>query len=119
KNSGAPLYALLLAAGINLLLAVAAANHSQGLKHLVSFVDVGALSAFIMLHFSVIGYFWVKQKRRGVFNSIKYLCLPLVGVIVLLPVLLHMQTSAQIVGLLWLALGVILLWLNRGKVALP
>lgn len=118
EHSGVPTLALLVAAGFNMLLAVIAANQTDGLKHLVSFVDIGALMAFIMLHVSVIGYFLFKQRLSGSVNWIKYLIIPLLGILVLLPVLFNIQTSAQIVGIIWLAIGVVVLLLAKGDFTL-
>jgi hypothetical protein len=49
--------AILFTALFHLCLVVIATNNAKGLPTLVSFVDIGALTAFIMLHLSVIGYF--------------------------------------------------------------
>src|SRR5699024_8754458 len=109
EKSGVPRMAILCAAGVNLTLAIIAANQADGLSHLVSFVDIGALTAFVALHISVIGYFIVKQRRRGLIAWSKYLLVPVLGIIALLPVLLHIRHSAQIVGGIWLLVGMILL----------
>lgn len=113
KQSGVPTIAILIAAGFNLCLAALAANHAKGLPTLVSFVDIGAICAFIMLHVSVIGYFKIKQKTTGLRALLFDIALPTIGILVLLPVLLHIDNDAKIVGIVWLVLGSLVLFFNR------
>ncbi len=115
QHNGVPTIAILFTAAFNLCLATLAANHSKGLATLVSFVDIGALCAFIMLHVSVIGYFRFKQKRQGKLALISDVLIPMVGILVLLPVLIHIDNDAKIVGIIWLALGSLVLFFNRGR----
>lgn len=115
KHSGAPTIAILFAAGFNLCLAAIAANSAKGLSTLVSFVDVGALSAFIMLHVAVMGYFKFKKKTRGLSALVSDIVVPIIGIIVLLPVLLHIDIDAKMVGVGWLIIGVLILFFNRDK----
>lgn len=115
KQSGVPTIAILFASLFSLCLAAVAANSAKGLPTLVSFVDVGALSAFMMLHVSVIGYFKFKKQRTGTNALLLDIIIPLLGIAVLLPVLLHIDNSAKIVGLIWLGIGVVILFLNKDK----
>jgi len=115
KNSGVPTTAVLFAATFNLCLAAIAANYAKGLPTLVSFVDVGALTAFIMLHVAVIGYFKFKQKRSGISSCIVDIIIPIIGILVLLPVLINIDNDAKIVGAIWLIIGALMLFLNKGK----
>lgn len=113
KKSGVPMVAILFAAGFNLCLAAIAANRVNGLPTLVSFVDVGALTAFIMLHISVIGYFKFKRKQTGIKSALFDVIIPTIGIAVLLPVLLHIDNDAKIVGLIWLLVGSVILYVNK------
>ncbi|WP_294828690.1 APC family permease [uncultured Gilliamella sp.] len=117
KQSGVPTIAILFAAIFNLGLAAIAAISPKGLPTLISFVDVGALTAFIMLHLSVIGYF--KFKKQNINYSISSfifdICLPIIGILVLIPVLLHIDNQAKIVGIIWLTIGIVVLIFNQGK----
>ncbi|MBW5423701.1 amino acid permease, partial [Streptomyces sp. BG9H] len=54
-DSGTPRVALLCAAVVTLVAAVWAARRDDGMDHLVSVVDIGALTAFLLLHASVVG----------------------------------------------------------------
>jgi amino acid transporter len=63
---------------------------------------VGALSAFALLHASVIGYFLVRRKGR--FRP-AHAVVPVAGALVTLWVLVEASTPARIAGLLWLLMG--------------
>lgn len=115
KKSGIPIVALIMVACFNLLLAILASLHADGLKRLVSFVDIGALSAFVMLHVAVIGYFRIKQQRRGISSWLFDVFIPIMGIIVLLPILLHIDHIAQWVGLIWLIIGVLVLLIGKNS----
>ncbi|MCX8649039.1 APC family permease [Gilliamella sp. B2776] len=118
QKSGVPIMAILFAALFNLCLVIIAANSAKGLQILVSFVDIGALTAFIMLHTSVIGYFRFKKASKGGLSWILDVLIPIVGILVLLPVLLHIDNYAKIVGIVWLAVGLIILYFNKNKAQL-
>ncbi len=60
-DAGVPRVALLVSAVITMVAAVWAARRDDGLDHLVSVVDVGALTAFTLLHASVVGWFVVRR----------------------------------------------------------
>lgn len=115
KSSGVPTTALLFTACFNMCLAAIAGTQPNGLSMLVSFVDIGALSAFIMLHVAVIGYFKFKKKQTGLSALIANIIVPTIGILILLPVLFNIKVTAQIVGLVWLFVGIAVLVLNRGK----
>jgi len=63
----------------------------------------------------VIGYFRFKQKRQGKLALISDVLIPMVGILVLLPVLIHIDNDAKIVGIIWLVLGSLVLFFNRGR----
>lgn len=115
KKSGVPTIAILFSAIFNLCLAAFAANREQGLSTLVSFVDVGALTTFIMLHVSVIGYFKFKKGNCGTASLILDIVIPAIGIVSLLPVLIHIDNYAKIVGIVWLIIGSIILFFNKNK----
>ena len=64
-RTGVPVRSILLTAAGNIVVAVWAGTRADGLDILSSAVNVGALTAFILLHVSVIGYFLVKKLAPG------------------------------------------------------
>lgn len=113
-SDGTPRPALLVAAAITLVAAVWAARRDDGLGHLVSVVDVGALAAFTLLHASVVGWF-VVQRREGPPNLWKHLVAPVLGAAVTVAVIVEASWTAQLVGAVWLAAGLCLLFAQRGR----
>ncbi|MFF4097949.1 APC family permease [Streptomyces sp. NPDC001903] len=107
-SDGTPRPALLVAATITLVAAVWAARRDDGLDQLVSVVDVGALVAFTLLHASVVGWFVVK---RGAGAPVwwKHLLLPVLGAAVTVAVIVEAAWTAQLVGAVWLAVGLAVL----------
>ncbi|WP_406342708.1 APC family permease [Streptomyces sp. NBC_00648] len=104
-DSGVPRAALLVAAVVTLVAAVWAARRDDGMDHLVSVVDMGALTAFLLLHASVIGWYAVRR-REGAPNWLTHVVLPLLGAAVIVAVMWEATRTAQVVGLVWLVLGV-------------
>ncbi|MGW7106646.1 APC family permease [Streptomyces xanthophaeus] len=113
-SDGTPRPALLVAAAITLVAAVWAARRDDGLGHLVSVVDVGALVAFTLLHASVVGWFVVKR-REGAPVWWKHLVVPVLGAIVTVAVIVEASWEAQLVGGVWLAAGLGVLLAQRGR----
>lgn len=97
---GVPRTALVVTAGLTLVVSVWAARRDDGLGLLVSIVDIGALSAFLLLHLSVLGYF--SAQRRG---DWRHVVVPVAGIVVIAWVLVEASALAQGIGLAWLAIG--------------
>ncbi|MFD4244145.1 APC family permease [Streptomyces sp. NPDC058525] len=113
-SDGTPRPALLVAATVTLVAAVWAARRDDGLDHLVSVVDVGALVAFTLLHASVVGWFVVRRAEgRPVWW--KHLVAPVLGAAVTVAVIVEASWTAQVVGAVWLAVGLGLLVVQRGR----
>ena len=74
------------------------------MDELVSFVNFGALSGFLLLHVSVIVLFWVKG-RSGKWTA--HLAAPIAGILVVLAVLSGMSPLAKTIGLMWLGVGLV------------
>ncbi|MBZ9597837.1 APC family permease [Streptomyces yangpuensis] len=113
-SDGTPRAALVLAATVTLVAAVWAARRDDGLDHLVSVVDVGALVAFTLLHASVVGWF-VVRRREGRPNWWKHLVVPVLGAVVTVAVIVEASRAAQAVGAAWLAAGLAVLCAQRGR----
>jgi amino acid transporter len=113
-DSGVPRRALLLAAAVTLVAAVWAARRDDGLDHLVSVVDIGALTAFVLLHASVVGWF-VVRRGDGAPDWLRHLVVPVLGACVLIAVIVAAAGSAQVVGAVWLAVGLAVLSVQRER----
>ncbi|MFG2893664.1 APC family permease [Streptomyces sp. NPDC048248] len=107
-GSGVPRRALLGAALVTLLAAVWAARRDDGLDHLSSIVNVGALTAFALLHASVVGWFRVRRQAE-VPSVLRHVVVPVLGFAVVVAVIVEASTTAQIVGGIWLAVGLVVL----------
>lgn len=86
---------------------------------LTSLVNFGALSGFMLLHLTVINYYWRRQKSGQV---IRHLVCPVVGFIIVAAIMYNMGVDAQKLGLIWIALGLVyLFFLNKlgASTALP
>ena len=85
-----------------------------------SFINFGAFIAFTMVNVAAIAYYF-QQKREGhASNPVFGLAVPLIGAAVTLYLLTRLDIHAIVLGLSWLAVGVIVLALvTRGFRALP
>ncbi|MFJ8541472.1 APC family permease [Streptomyces sp. NPDC093586] len=107
-DGGVPRVALLVAAVITLVAAVWAARRDDGLDHLVSVVDIGALTAFTLLHASVVGWFAVRR-RGGPVSWWRHVLVPVLGAAITIAVIVEASGTAQVVGAVWLAIGLVVL----------
>ncbi|WBO64104.1 APC family permease [Streptomyces camelliae] len=115
-DAGVPRVALLCAAVITLLAAGWAARRDDGLDKLVSVVDIGALTAFTLLHASVVGCFAVRRRGDGRRPSWwRHVLAPVLGAAITVAVIVAASGVAQVVGAVWLAIGVLVLVGQRGR----
>ncbi|MER6686562.1 APC family permease [Streptomyces olivaceoviridis] len=115
-DGGVPRVALLCAAVVTLVAAGWAARRDDGLDKLVSVVDIGALSAFTLLHASVVGYFVV---RLGRWSWWRHVLVPVLGAAITVAVIAEAAGSAQVVGAVWLVIGLLVLAGQRGRRDVP
>lgn len=78
---------------------------------LTSLVNFGALSGFMLLHLTMINYYWRRQQSGQV---IRHLICPVIGFIIVAAIMYNMGVDAQKLGLIWIALGLVyLFFLNK------
>lgn len=116
ERTGVPTRSILITAAGNIVVAVWAATRAAGLDILSSIVNVGALTAFILLHVSVIGYYLVKQKAAVRGSWFGHGVIPAVGAVLLVIVLASATHLALLIGVVWFAIGlVVALISHRGR----
>lgn len=103
---GVPVNATLLTALVSLVLGLYMAQRDDGITLLATLVNFGALTAFLVLHVSVISHYLVRGKSR---NYWKHLIAPGLGFAILFYVVINAKVAAQTLGFVWLAMGVVLL----------
>lgn len=111
-----PYVSIYLVAVLSLLICYLFINSVDTLTSLVNF---GALSGFMLLHLTVINYYWRRQKSGQV---IRHLICPVIGFIIVAAIMYNMGVDAQKLGLIWIALGLVyLFFLNKlgASTALP
>jgi amino acid transporter len=101
RKHGTPYVGMLFTTAISVTVALLMRNQ---MDELVSIVNFGALTGFLLLHVSVIAKFWVKE-RSG--QWVAHLAVPVAGSIVVLAVLSGMSSLAMTLGLGWLAAGLV------------
>ena len=72
-------------------------------------INFGALSAFIILNFMVIYYFWYKKKTGKVW---KHLILPAIGFLIIAYIWTSLSSYALTLGIIWLCIGIIFYLVN-------
>ena len=115
---GAPVNATFVVAAISLVVGLYLVAQPNGLTEISVLVNFGALTAFSLLNFAVIWWFIVRQKSR---RWLVHLALPLIGLAILVAVIINANISAQILGVLWLAIGVVVavVLLKMGRMTDP
>jgi amino acid transporter len=96
-----PYVSTLIVAGISVAVGVLFARHVDDLTRIVNF---GALIAFLLLHVAVINYFLIQKRSRAWF---RHLVAPLAGFAVIGYVVYEMDTAAKIMGVAWIAAGIL------------
>jgi len=101
-----PTNATFLVALVSLGLGLYMASRDDGLVYLTTLINFGALTAFLVLHVSVVWYYIVRQGSR---DWLRHLILPLLGFAILFAVVLKANVAAQRVGFVWLGVGLAIL----------
>lgn len=100
-----PVNAVLLTAAVSLGLGLYMASRANGITELASLVNFGALLAFTMLQVAVIC--WWARHRRG--SVVRHVVVPVIAIVALVAIMINANVLAQTVGLIWLAIGVLVL----------
>jgi amino acid transporter len=101
-----PVNATLLVAVVSLALGIYMSTRDDGISLLSTLVNFGALSAFLLLHVSVVVHYVVRKKSRDWW---RHLVVPVIGFAILTYVVVNAQVAAQRLGFVWLGIGVALL----------
>jgi amino acid transporter len=85
-----------------------------------SFFNFGAFTAFTMVNVSVIVYY-VKERRSGrMLNPLIYVVIPAIGAVITGYLLTKLDSNAIVLGLSWLAVGIVVLaFVTKGFRTLP
>ena len=105
QNHHVPDRAILLVAAVSLVVGVYMASRDDAVTLLSTLVNFGALTAFLLLHASVINHY---MRREGQ-SVMRHLVAPLCGLLIIAYVIIQADVAAQTLGLVWLALGAVVL----------
>ncbi|MDN6860620.1 APC family permease [Pseudomonas sp. CAN2814] len=114
RRHGTPHVALVLSTLLSLGIALVM---RERIDTLASFVNFGALTAFVLLHLSVLIRLGIQGRSRRWFA---HWLVPIVGIAVVVTVLCGMDIHALTMGSVWLVIGVVygLYLRGKGRVAL-
>jgi len=79
------------------------------LETVASFISFGALAAFTIVHISVITHYFIKNKKRSMKDSILYLVIPLIGVVLCVWLWTSLSQQAFMLGISWFIIGAVYL----------
>jgi amino acid transporter len=101
-----PANATFLVAAVSLVVGVYMAHRSDGVTVLSTLVNFGALTAFLLLHASVVNHYVLRSGSREYWHHV---VAPVIGFLIIGYVIIKANVAAQRLGLSWLTLGVVIL----------
>lgn len=101
-----PENATFLVAAISLAVGLYMAHRSDGITFLSTLVNFGALTAFLLLHASVVNHFVVRGHSR---SWLRHLIAPVLGFLIIGYVIIKANVAAQRLGFIWLVIGAVIL----------
>jgi amino acid transporter len=101
-----PVNATLLVAVLSLVLGIYMSTREDGITLMSTLVNFGALSAFLVLHVSVVVHYLVRRRSKDYW---RHLAVPVIGFLILAYVVVNAQVAAQTLGFVWLVLGIVVL----------
>ncbi|MFB6610277.1 APC family permease [Agromyces sp. NPDC056379] len=90
-------------------IALTAVFYADNLMGAASLMSFGALTGFALVNYSVISHYFIRGGRRHGWDAVRFLVLPAIGVAVCIMLWVSIDSSAKILGLVWVVLGVIYL----------
>lgn len=105
NKNGVPINNLIVVAIIGLIAIFFAEDVMAG----ASLISFGAVTGFILVNISVPAYFLIRKKERGAKALVMYGLMPLIATIICLILWINMASVAKIIGLSWMAIGLIVL----------
>lgn len=79
-----------------------------------SFINFGAFTAFTMVNISLISHYLREKKAGKNLNTFSYVISPIIGAIVCAYLLTQLDSNALLLGVSWLAIGIVLLLVITG-----
>jgi amino acid transporter len=101
-----PANATFLVAALSLVLGIYMATRDDGISLLSTLVNFGAMTAFLALHVSVVVHYVVRHGSR---DWLRHLVVPVLGFLILGYVVINAKVAAQVLGFVWLGIGLIVL----------
>jgi amino acid transporter len=101
-----PENATFLVALISIVFGVYFASRDDGATLLTTLVNFGALTAFLLLHVSVVAHYFVRERSRDLW---RHLVAPGLGFLIIGYVIIQANVAAQRIGVAWLVLGAVVL----------
>lgn len=98
-----PSVALIFMGLLTFVLAVA-----LSIETLISLVNFGALTSFMILNLAVIWFFYVKKGGRSLQDTLHYLLFPGIGFLIITYVWYGLDSVTKVAGLVWLAVGLLI-----------
>lgn len=99
-----PVFNLLLIAALSMLSVV------MTLSMATAFINFGAMIAFLFVNLSVIGHYYVRQKRRSLKETVLYFILPACGALFVFYLIINLNMYSLVLGIIWGAIGVVYLF---------
>jgi amino acid transporter len=103
-----PVYATFVVAVVSLGVGIWMSERDDGITTLSTLVNFGALSAFVLLHLSVLRHYGMRRtgERR---NPWRHIVAPTIGAAIIIYVMIKADVAAKTVGLIWLGVGLAVL----------
>lgn len=102
-----PYLSILLVAGISLVITI---FFQERIDDLAALVNFGALTAFLILHLTVINYFLLRNHSQ---NYLAHLILPGIGLLIIGYLWLNLGELAKQLGFIWICVGILYMIIMR------